>query len=96
MLQEEGGGKANQKKALECYRTFFNLKKKDALSHFMGMTSKEREQYWMRIRPFITDCYRLEDADAGYLYNVLCLLRDCFCNLTVPVAVVRIFMLPGR
>ena len=36
----------------------------------MDMSSAEREQYWMRIRPFVTDCYRLEDKNAGFLFDV--------------------------
>ena len=81
MLQEEGGAKTDRTKALECYRMFFGLKKKDALAHFMEMTSKQREQYWMSIRPFVTDCYRLEDADAGFLYNVTLFAKGLLLQL---------------
>ena len=81
MLQEENGGKTDRTKALECYRTFFNLKKKDAMTHFMKMNSQEREQYWMRVRPFVTDCYRLEDADAGFLYDVTLFAKGLLLQL---------------
>lgn len=81
MLQEENGVKADRTKALECYRTFFGLKKKDALAHFMEMSSQEREQYWMRIRPFVTDCYRLEDTDAGFLYDVTLFAKGLLLQL---------------
>ena len=70
MLQEEQGAGKGRAEALECYMAYFALKKNDALERFVGMNSKEREQYWMRIRPFVTDCYRTEDADAGFLYDV--------------------------
>lgn len=70
MLREEYGGKDSKVEALNCYRKYFGLKKKDALANFLGMNSEEREQYWVHIRPFVTDCYRLEDADAGFLYDV--------------------------
>lgn len=70
MFQEENGGKSGRAVALACYKSYFAQKKKDALKHFLGMSSKEREMYWMRIRPFVVDCYRLEDADAGFLYDV--------------------------
>jgi hypothetical protein len=33
------------------------------------MTPGERERYWMRMRPFISDCYRLEDHAAGLVYD---------------------------
>ena len=81
MLREEGGGKDSKTDALECYRKFFKLKKDDALNHFLGMNSKEREMYWMRIRPFVTDCYRLEDADAGFLYDVTLFAKGLLLQL---------------
>lgn len=81
MLQEENGGKKKRAAALKCYRSFFSLKKEDALARFMGMSSREREQYWMRIRPFVTDCYRLEDADAGFLYDVTLFAKGLLLQL---------------
>ena len=81
MLQEEHGGSTEKTEALDCYRRYFNLKKGDALAHFMQMSSSEREQYWMRIRPFVTDCYRLEDADAGFLYDVTLFAKGLLLQL---------------
>lgn len=70
MLWEEAEGKNWRQEALSLYQNYFQLKKTDALNHFMDMSSAEREQYWMRIRPFVTDCYRLEDSNAGFLFDV--------------------------
>ena len=81
MLREEQGGQTSKSEALECYRSFFQLKKTDALVHFMGMNSEEREMYWMKIRPFVTDCYRLEDADAGFLYDVTLFAKGLLLQL---------------
>lgn len=81
MLREEQGGQTSKSEALDCYRRFFILKKKDALAHFMGMNSEEREMYWMKIRPFVTDCYRLEDADAGFLYDVTLFAKGLLLQL---------------
>ena len=81
MLREESGRDGSQMEALKCYKTYFGLKKKDALSHFMRMTSGEREQYWMRIRPFVTDCYRLEGADASFLYDVTLFAKGLLLQL---------------
>ena len=81
MLQEEMGGETGKMDALNCYKTYFNLKKKDALEHFMGMSSEEREMYWMRIRPFVTDCYRMENADAGFLYDVTLFAKGLLLQL---------------
>ncbi len=81
MLREEHGGEAGKSEALDYYKQYFGLKKKDALAHFMGMNSEEREMYWMKIRPFVTDCYRLEDADAGFLYDVTLFAKGLLLQL---------------
>ena len=81
MLREEHGGKTGKSEALDYYKQYFGLKKQDALAHFMGMNSEEREMYWMKIRPFVTDCYRLEDADAGFLYDVTLFAKGLLLQL---------------
>lgn len=81
MLQEESGEKTDNTSALVCYKKYFEQKKKEALAHFMGMNSQEREQYWMRIRPFVTDCYRLEDTDAGFLFDVTLFAKGLLLQL---------------
>lgn len=81
MLEEEHSAGANRSEALNCYKRYYGLKKKDAMNHFTGMSSAEREQYWMHVRPFITDCYRLEDADAGFLYDVTLFAKGLLLQL---------------
>lgn len=81
MLKEERGGKIDKLEALDYYKQYFGLKKKDALAHFMGMNSEEREMYWMKIRPFVTDCYRLEDVDTGFLYDVTLFAKGLLLQL---------------
>ena len=81
MLREEHGDKTGKSEALDYYKQYFGLKKKDALAHFMGMDSEEREMYWMKIRPFVTDCYRLEEADAGFLYDVTLFAKGLLLQL---------------
>lgn len=56
--------------ALPLYKTYLNWRKKDALKRLSSMTSKEREAYWMRMRPFIADCFQLEYTDPAFLYDV--------------------------
>ena len=56
--------------ALKCYKEYFELKKKDVLQHLDVMNVQEREYYWMSLRPFFTDCYRIENADPAFLYDV--------------------------
>lgn len=81
MLGEEQGGGTGKSEALDYYKQYFGLKKKDALAHFMGMNSEEREMYWMKVRPFVTDCYRLEDIDAGFLYDVTLFAKGLLLQL---------------
>lgn len=81
MLQEESGGKKSRGEALKCYQEYFHLKKADALANFLGMSSESREQYWSRVRPFVTDCYRLEDTDAGFLYDVTLFAKGLLLQL---------------
>lgn len=73
MLQKEYGdtGTADPtNEALKCYKDYFTLKKADAIKRLGDMSAEDREQYWMRIRPFIVDCYRLEGSDPAFLYDV--------------------------
>ena len=73
MLQQENDGFGMtdpMKEALKCYKEYFTLKKADALKRLGSMNAEDREQYWMRTRPFAVDCYRLEDTDPAFLYDV--------------------------
>lgn len=73
MLQKENKGTGSVSptdEAVKCYKEYYTLKKDDAMKRLGAMDPEEREQYWMRIRPFVVDCYRIEDADPGFLYDV--------------------------
>ena len=59
-----------EKQALPLYRTYFDWQKKDALASLKTMTPAERQDYWMRMRPFVTDCFQLEGEDPGFLFDV--------------------------
>ncbi len=56
--------------ALKAYKDYFEAQKKLALSNFSKMSSNERKEYWQTLRPFITDCYLLENADPAFLFDV--------------------------
>ena len=58
------------KRALPLYKTYFLNKKQEALSLMKGYEPDERQRYWMRMRPFLTDCYLLEGEDPGFLFDV--------------------------
>ena len=70
MLKNETLKTGDTDEAVGCYKEYFEMKRADALERFATMNTEEREQYWMRIRPFVVDCYRLEDADPAFLYDV--------------------------
>ena len=73
---------ADKKGALNSYREYFNNQKEYALTNFAGMNAKEREEYWHTLRPFIADCYLLEDADPGFLYDVALFSKGLLLQLT--------------
>lgn len=51
------------------YKAYLEWRKGNVLEEFAGRTAVEREEFWMRMRPFFADCCQLEDADAGFLYD---------------------------
>ena len=71
MLRRERLGTSDAGEAVKCYKKYFEIKRADALARFATMNAEEREQYWMRIRPFMVDCSRLEGVDAAFIYDVV-------------------------
>lgn len=61
---------ADRAGALRAYKKYFEKQRNDATANFGKMDSRQRSEYWQTLRPFIADCYRLEDADPGFLYDV--------------------------
>lgn len=72
----------DKKGALNSYKEYFNTQKEFAFANFVGMNAKEREEYWQTLRPFIADCYLLEDADPGFLYDVTLFSKGLLLQLT--------------
>lgn len=76
MLRKKGkaimlsGTKGCELEALALYKEYLAWAKAEAMSKLSAMTSEEREDYWLRMRPFIADCYQTESADAAFLYDV--------------------------
>lgn len=79
LRQEAQGGSAAE--AVDCYRRYFELQRRYASEHFINMNAREREQYWMALRPFVTDCYRLEAADPALLYDVTLFAKGLLLQL---------------
>lgn len=72
---------ADRTGALKAYKNYFEKQKQDALVNLGKMDSRQRNEYWQTLRPFIADCYRLEDADAGFLYDVTLFAKGLLLQL---------------
>lgn len=69
--------------ALKAYKDFFKLQKEYAKANFATMDASAREQYWLNLRPFVADCYRLEGLDAGFLYDVTLFSKSLLLHLSL-------------
>ncbi len=56
--------------AKDCYEKYLKLSKEYLNQHFIHLSESEREQYWMAERPFLTDCYQLENTAPQLLYDL--------------------------
>ena len=70
MLHQELRKKDADNETIRLYIRYFTRKKNEVLRRFPNMNAEDREQYWMRIRSFVVDCYRLENAAPTFLYDV--------------------------
>ena len=68
-LKAETGGKED-KEAIDFYKEYFLAKRDSLTATFSGMSARQREMYWLRMHPFMTDCYRLEESAPDFLYDV--------------------------
>lgn len=71
------------KQALPLYQSYFQWKKQDALEKLLGMTPTQRQDYWMRMRPFVTDCFQLEGASPGFLFDVAIFSKGLLLQLNL-------------
>lgn len=71
MLKQEYRGMVDPiDNAMHCYRAYFAMTKEALMKRLGDMSPEDREHYWMHIRPFVADCYRTENADPAFLYDV--------------------------
>lgn len=76
---EAAGGKSTEAVAL--YKTYFQWVRDEWTRQVRAMEETEREAFWMWVRPFAVDCLRLEEADPGFLYDVMLFTRDLMFRL---------------
>lgn len=69
LLQHENTG-ADLADASSLYEAYFKDVKDEVNSNFLQMTADQREEYWMLKRPFVVDCYLLENRNPELLYDV--------------------------
>lgn len=69
ILQNEENG-SDIRNAAKLYEEYFLAIKDSVKSNFLQMTADQREEYWMHQRPFVVDCYQLENRDPELLYDV--------------------------
>lgn len=67
--------------ALKAYKNYFEKQRQEAISNFGMMDDRQRNEYWQTLRPFIADCYRLENEDAGFLYDVTLFSKGLLLHL---------------
>ena len=64
------GDEASRKEAAVIYNDYLKWRKADALDTMVSMSPSERMDYWMQMRPFVTDAYLLEAEDPALLYDI--------------------------
>lgn len=80
LLRDES---TDSKQALSYYKQYLALQKSNVVQSLATMSSEQRESYWMRMRPFVADCYLLEGLDAGFLYDVTLFLKGLLLRVDI-------------
>lgn len=70
LLLQNGANGTDILDASTLYETYFKAVKDSVNSNFMQMTADQREEYWMQQRPFVVDCYLLEERNPELLYDI--------------------------
>lgn len=69
LLQNENKG-TDIGDACRLYDLYFKSIRNNVNNNFIQMTADQREEYWMSQRPFVADCYLLEDRAPELLYDL--------------------------
>lgn len=75
MLGKVYAMKGDRDSAVVCYSQFVRSIDSVVNYAFGVMNKVDRESWWMSVRPFITDCWRLESAAPEMLYDVALLTK---------------------
>ena len=80
MLKSEQDGSYNDQSRKD-FGAYFERKKSQIGGTLLGMSEAQREEFWMKERQFITDCYRLEDHAPELLYDVTLFAKGILLHL---------------
>lgn len=76
MLQADGLGATQYKKAVEAYQGYVNERCSAIEKEMKGMDDSRREQYWLATHQFLYDCYRLGNHAPEMLYDLALFSKD--------------------
>lgn len=79
-LEAEAAGQQSLE-AVSLYRSYFQSVLDTWPARLEGMSEEDREAFWMRMRPFATDCLRTEAADPAFLYDVVLFTKELMFQL---------------
>ncbi len=82
MLEDEArSSHANLPKALVLYRQAFALQRQTCAERLLSLDAEGRTSFWLHTRPFVTDCFNTEGADASLLYDVVLFQKALLLHL---------------
>lgn len=70
LMWQHAADDTHSKEVADLYADYFKAVKREVAEQFLQMTADQREEYWMHKRPFVADCYQLENRNPEMLYNV--------------------------
>lgn len=77
------GDKDKAAEAVGLYRDYLSWRKGDAFKTLAHLPAASRQDYWMLMRPFVTDAYLLEAHDPGLLYDVALFSRNLLLQMNL-------------
>lgn len=75
--------KGDVEESRRCYQIFIDSMRSEVRDSFVNARNDTlREAWWMRVRPFVADCWRLEGAASELLYDVALMSKGILLQAT--------------